>query len=125
MFGKHTDTQELSTQSFVVENARPYRRWGAVIALVLVISGLGYLTLRYVVRLYSPAARVAELEAENARLDAELADSRAALEEMRLQRQVEQATRDELQSQLRTLDAETSRLREELNFFKKTKNKPS
>jgi len=125
MFAKRTDTTELSTQSIVLSDARADRRWLAVVFLVGALAALGYLGLSYVERMYSPAARVEELERENARLSAQLESTQQELEKQRLDGDMERATQTELQNQIKSLDAELSKLREELNFFKKTRPKPS
>ncbi len=125
MFGNRSSTVELSTQAFVLENARPYRHWLRVAFVLLVLAGLGYLGLNYVDRMFSPAARVSELEAENARIASALQGTKAQLDEIQLKREMEKATQRELEDQIKQLNGEVSRLKEELNFFKKTKNKPS
>jgi septal ring factor EnvC (AmiA/AmiB activator) len=68
---------------------------------------------------------VAELQTLNAQIEETLAQTRAELEEVRLKREMEQATQAELEKQLKDLNGEVSRLKEELNFFKKTKKQPS
>jgi len=125
MFGKRTDTVDLCTQSIVLENARPGRRWLVAAFLVSAVAVLGYLGLSYIERMYSPAGRVEELELENSRLNAQLLNTQEELEKLRLNGDMERATQSELQNQIKTLNAELSKLREELNFFKKTKPKPS
>ena len=125
MFGKRTRTAELSTRAFVLENARPHRHWLVAACTLVALAGLGYLALNYVDRMFSPAARVAELEGENARMAATLQTTQAQLDELQLKREMEKAMQVELQAQLKDLNGEVSRLKEELNFFKKTKNKPS
>jgi len=125
VFRKRTNTVDLSTQSFVLENAKPYRQWLIAASVVLAFAGLGYLGLNYIDRMYSPASRVAELQALNAQMEETLAKTRAELEEVKLKREMEHATQAELEKQLKDLNGEMARLREELNFFKKTKKQPS
>jgi len=125
MFGKRTDTTELSTQALVLGQARPGRQWLLALFVLSTIAVMGYFGLRYVEQMYSPAPRVETLEAENARLTAQLESTQSELQKMRLDGDVERATQAELQNQIKVLDAELSKLREELNFFKKTQPKPT
>jgi len=125
VFWKRANTVDLSTQSFVLENAKPYRQWLIAACVVMAFAALGYLGLNYIDRMYSPASRVAELQTVNAQIEETLTQTRAELEEVRLKREMEQATQAELEKQLKDLNAEVSRLKEELNFFKKTKKQPS
>lgn len=125
MFGKRTDTTELSSQALVLETARAGRRWLISVFVIASLAVLGYLGLNYLERMYSPAARVEELEQENAQLKAQLESTQSEMEKLRLNADMERATQAELQNQIKSLDAELSKLREELNFFKKTKPKPS
>ncbi|WP_227814541.1 coiled-coil domain-containing protein [Nitrogeniibacter aestuarii] len=125
MFGKRPDTTELSTQAIVLSDARKGRQWLIAIFMIGSLAALGYMGLSYLERMYSPAARVEELEQENARLSTQLESTQNELEKLRLNGDMERATQTELQNQIKSLDAELSKLREELNFFKKTKPKPS
>lgn len=125
MFGNRTDTTELATQTIVLGNARRGRQWLSVVFLVVALGALGYSGLSYLEQMYSPAGRVDALEQENARLVAQLESTQQELEKHRLNGDMERATQVELQNQIKALDAELSKLREELNFFKKTKPKPS
>lgn len=125
MFGNRTDTTELATQTIVLGNARRGRQWFSVVFLVVALGALGYSGLSYLEQMYSPAGRVDALEQENARLVAQLESTQQELEKHRLNGDMERATQVELQNQIKALDAELSKLREELNFFKKTKPKPS
>lgn len=125
MFGKRPDTTELLTQAIVLSDARKGRQWLIAIFMIGSLAALGYMGLSYLERMYSPAARVEELEQENARLSTQLESTQNELEKLRLNGDMERATQTELQNQIKSLDAELSKLREELNFFKKTKPKPS
>jgi len=125
MFGNRTDTTELATQTIVLGNARRGRQWLSVVFLVAALGALGYFGLNYLEQMYSPAGRVDALEQENARLVAQLESTQQELEKHRLNGDMERATQVELQNQIKALDAELSKMREELNFFKKTKPKPS
>lgn len=125
MFGKRPDTTELSTQAIVLSDARTGRQWLIAIFMIGSLAALGYMGLSYLERMYSPAARVEELEQENARLSTQLESTQNELEKLRLNGDMERATQTELQNQIKSLDAELSKLREELNFFKKTKPRPS
>lgn len=125
MFGNRTDTTELATQTIVLGNARRGRQWFSVVFLVVALGALGYSGLSYLEQMYSPAGRVDALEQENSRLVAQLESTQQELEKHRLNGDMERATQVELQNQIKALDAELSKLREELNFFKKTKPKPS
>ncbi len=125
MFGKRPDTTELSTQAIVLSDARKGRQWLIAIFMIGSLAALGYMGLSYLERMYSPAARVEELEQENARLSTQLESTQNELEKLRLNGDMERATQTELQNQIKSLDAELSKLREELNFFKKTKPRPS
>ncbi|QID17863.1 keratin [Nitrogeniibacter mangrovi] len=125
MFRKRASTVELSSRPLVLENHRAHRRWLTFAVFLIALSALGYLALNYVERMFSPAARVAVLESENARLTAALDQARTELEQLRLKREMDRATQKELENQVKTLNDDVSRLKDELNFFKKTKNKPS
>ena len=125
MLGKRTDTVALSTQAFVLENARSYRRWLMLAAVLAALALAGYMMLDYIERMFSPAAKVVLLESENQRLTATIAALHGQIEQHRMKSEMDQATRSELENQLTTLNAEMSKLKEELNFFKKAKDKPT
>lgn len=79
---------------------------------LLIVALLGLVGLRVFQAQLAPALRVAELEAENARL----AES---LKGARMQVEMDAATQAELERQLDELNAKVKALTEELSFYKR------
>lgn len=121
---RKAETQQLSTRHYVVANEHRYRGW-LILFVVLVLAAVGaYKGVRYFEAQLAPAMRVSELEQENADLRKSLDDTQRNLEEAQLKFEMASATRSGLEKQVSELGAEVTRLKDEVNFFRKTEKKP-
>lgn len=103
-------TRRLAGASFELTSRRHVRNAllaVAVAALLLASAGAG---LRFIVESAAPAARLADLQRENAKL-------RDDVERARIELQVERATRSELDRQVIELNERVSQLTTELGFY--------
>ena len=80
--------------------------------------------MRYFEAQLAPAMRVGELELENADLRKSIDETQRNLEEAQLKFEMASATRAGLEKQVSELGAEVTRLKEEVNFLRKTEKKP-
>lgn len=99
-----------------------YWRWTGVVALVVVIAGVGWFTYEYGLELAgfrkSEAARLrAELNDIVQRQQAELAELHARTAAAERQLQIERATYGDVAKQVKALSQENAALKEDLAFF--------
>lgn len=123
LFGK-TDTQELSTRQYILANEHRYRGWLFLMILLMVLGASAYAGIQYFEAQLAPARRVSVLELENADLRKSLDDTQSNLEATQIKFEMARATRAGLEKQVEELSQEVTRLKEELNFFRKTQKKP-
>ena len=123
LFGK-TETEQLSTRHYILANEHRYRGWLILILVLIALGASAYAGAHYLEEKYASLKRVSELEAENADLRKSLDETQANLEETQLKLELESATQAGFEKQVLELSKEVTQLKEELNFFRKTKEKP-
>lgn len=110
---RRPQTRRLTDPAYSVERGGGLKRSAFFLVLAVALTATGFGALRFFQSFVGPSQRVVELEAENAKLQDELTKAR-------LQREMDAATRSELENQLTTLNSELRRLREEVGFFKRS-----
>ena len=113
--GGQTETEELSKPTYVVERGSPFSRALPFFVAIAILGALGFIALRVFQSQFAPAIRVAELEAENARLTEMLGSAR-------MQAELDAATREELERQLAELSEQVKQLSEEVSFYKRAQS---
>lgn len=110
---RRPQTRRLTDPAYSVERGGGLRRSLFFLVLAVVLTTTAFGAFRFFQSFVGPSQRVVELETENAKLQEELTKAR-------LQREMDAATRSELENQLTTLNSELRRLREEVGFFKRS-----
>ena len=123
LFGK-AETQQLSSRNYVVANEHRYRGWLVLLIVLILVGFAAYKGVRYFEAQLAPAMRVGELELENADLRKSIDETQRNLEEAQLKFEMASATRAGLEKKVSELGAEVTRLKEEVNFLRKTEKKP-
>ncbi len=123
LFGK-TETEQLTTRHYILANEHRYRGWLILLVVLTAIGASAYAGVHYFEEKYATMQRVVELEQENADLRKSLDETQANLEETQLKLELESATQAGFEKQVRELSAEVTQLKEQLNFFRKAKEKP-
>ncbi|THF67107.1 hypothetical protein E6C76_01595 [Pseudothauera nasutitermitis] len=108
-------TRQLTATRFHLTSDRRVRNAIVVLLVIGVLGAIGAATVHYFEARLAPAIRVAELEEENRQLRAE-ADS------VRMELEMERATRAELKRQVTQLNEQVSQLNHQLGFFNSQAN---
>jgi C4-dicarboxylate-specific signal transduction histidine kinase len=116
---RRTHTQSLTGAEYVPVSHEP--SGGRIVALVsvffvivMIVVGVTYFEMRL-----KPALRVVELEDEKRELLQTIEDQTAQIDRLRLQIEMEAATRLELERQLDTINAALKQVNQELAFLRK------
>jgi len=104
-------THSLTAGALELSVRRRYRRMAVIAGLCFLLLALLAGGVRYFEKKWAPATRLAELEQRNTALQEEV-------ERLKLEVQMEQATRGELEKQLADLSGEADKLKSELGFYK-------
>ncbi|NMG35043.1 hypothetical protein GRF61_11380 [Azoarcus sp. TTM-91] len=104
-------TRSLTAGAFELSVRRRYRRIAAITGICVVFFVLLAGGVHYFEKKWAPAIRLAELEQRNSEL-------REEVERLKLEVQMEHATRGELEKQLADLSSEADKLKSELGFYK-------
>lgn len=113
--GKGAGTEDLTKPVYHVERGGSIGGALRLAFILLAMVAAGYLGVYFYEQRSAAFVRLAELEAENARL-------REALTSTKLQSELELATRQELERQLAELNTRVKELNEELSFYKRAQS---